>query len=92
MTTEEIMKRAIAERGYGVIASLEQKQTGDLISVLAIGQDDEFTHPFVVTTQTDRADYEEQCRLVGEPTHLNAAYQYFSRVTDAALAAVEGAQ
>lgn len=78
---EDNMKRSLEKRGYAVIASLEPKMIGQVISSVNRGDpDNEFQHPFSVIRVTDRADYEAQCALNDDSLYLNPAYQHFYRV------------
>jgi hypothetical protein len=81
--SETSLKMAFAERGYGVLATLDSHKPGDIIPGANIGDMDQsaqFVHPFYVVSETDRSDYEEQCRITGLDAYLYPQYKFFYRV------------
>ena len=78
---ERNMRASLTERGYAVIACLSPKEIGETIPAINLGdEENEWTHPWGVTAQTDLVDYQAQCRLGGDIPWVNPAYKYFYRV------------
>ena len=80
MSALKNMDAGIQAYGYAVIAALSPMSIGDVIPEVNAGEEDEVVHPLRVIAESDRSEYERQCKAAGNPEFLHSAYQHFYRV------------